>query len=83
MSGEAGIGKSALWEVGVDLARSEGFQVLYARASEGEAQLSFAGLADLLEGVDSAGLAELPVLSGRRSRWRLGGRSRALRRRTP
>ena len=61
LCGEAGIGKSALWEVGVELARSEGFDTLCARASEAEAQLSFAGLADLLEPVDSVVLAELPT----------------------
>jgi hypothetical protein len=59
--GKAGIGKSALWEVGVELARSGGFEILWARASEAEAQLSFAGLADLLEAVDPARLAGLPA----------------------
>jgi DNA-binding CsgD family transcriptional regulator len=63
--GEAGVGKSALWEVGVELARSEGFEVLCARASEAEAQLSFAGLADLLEGVDLAQLTGLPAAQRR------------------
>jgi DNA-binding CsgD family transcriptional regulator len=61
LCGEAGIGKSALWEVGVQLARCEGFETWCARASEAEAQLSFAGLADLLEGVDTARLAGLPA----------------------
>jgi DNA-binding CsgD family transcriptional regulator len=61
LCGEAGIGKSALWEVGVELARSGGFETWCARASEAEAQLSFAGLADLLEGVDSELLAGLPA----------------------
>ena len=61
LCGEAGVGKSVLWEVGVELARSEGFETLCARASEAEAQLSFAGLADLLDGVDSTRLAELPA----------------------
>jgi DNA-binding CsgD family transcriptional regulator len=61
LCGEAGIGKSALWEAGVELARSEGGEVLCARANEAEAQLSFAGLADLLEGVDTARLAGLPA----------------------
>jgi DNA-binding CsgD family transcriptional regulator len=50
-----------LWEVGVELARSEGFETLCARASEAEAQLSFAGLADLLEAVDWGLLAGLPA----------------------
>jgi DNA-binding NarL/FixJ family response regulator len=61
LSGEAGSGKSALWEVGVELARSEGFDTLCARANEAEAQLSFAGLADLLQGVDLTRLVGLPA----------------------
>jgi len=61
LCGEPGIGKSTLWEAGVDLARSRGFVTLCARASEAEAQLSFAGLADLLEAVDPDLLGELPA----------------------
>jgi DNA-binding CsgD family transcriptional regulator len=61
LCGEAGIGKSTLWEAGVELARSRGFLTLCARASEAEAQLPFAGLADLLETVDTEVLGELPA----------------------
>src|SRR5262249_42604652 len=61
LSGEPGIGKSTLWEEGVDLARSRGFATLCARASEAETQLSFAGLADLVEAIDSTVWAELPA----------------------
>jgi DNA-binding CsgD family transcriptional regulator len=61
LCGEPGIGKSTLWGAGVDVARSRGFVTLCARASEAEAQLSFAGLADLLETVDQDLLAELPA----------------------
>jgi hypothetical protein len=60
LSGEPGIGKSTLWEAGLELARAGGFAALSARASEAEAQLSYAGLADLLEGIDSGVLSELP-----------------------
>jgi DNA-binding CsgD family transcriptional regulator len=59
--GEAGIGKSVLWEAGVEVARVRGFVILCARASEAEAQLLFAGLSDLLETVDSAVWADLPA----------------------
>jgi DNA-binding CsgD family transcriptional regulator len=59
--GEAGIGKSVVWEAGVGLARSGGCVVLCTRASEAEAQLSFAGLGDLLQEVDAGVLGELPV----------------------
>ena len=59
--GEPGIGKSTLWEAGTGLARSRGFAVWSARASQAAAQLSFAGLADLLEGAGGGVLAGLPV----------------------
>src|SRR6516164_8419492 len=59
--GEPGIGKSTLWEAGADLARSRGFAAWCARASEAEAQLSFAGLADLVEAAGAGVLAGLPV----------------------
>jgi DNA-binding NarL/FixJ family response regulator len=58
--GEPGIGKSTLWEAGAGLARSRGFAAWCARASEAEAQLSFAGLADLVEGAGPGVLAGLP-----------------------
>src|SRR5215831_11599339 len=61
LSGEPGIGKSTLWEAAVELGRSRGFATLPARASEAEAQLTFAGVADLLEAVDPAMLSELPA----------------------
>jgi DNA-binding CsgD family transcriptional regulator len=61
LCGEPGIGKSTLWEAGVEVARSRGFVTLCARASEAEAQLSFAGLADVLESVNQDLLAELPA----------------------
>ena len=48
LSGEAGIGKSALWQAGLDRARARGARVLAHRAVEAEAVLSFAGISDLL-----------------------------------
>ena len=50
--GAPGIGKSTLWEAGIDRAREAGFRVLVARPSEPELQMSFAALADLLVDVD-------------------------------
>jgi DNA-binding CsgD family transcriptional regulator/DNA polymerase III delta prime subunit len=47
-SGEPGIGKTMLWEAGVDEARSRFGRVLAHRSVEAEAMLSFAGLSDLL-----------------------------------
>jgi DNA-binding CsgD family transcriptional regulator len=58
--GEPGIGKSTVWEAGVDVARSRGFAVWSTRASEAEAQLSYAGLADLLEAAGPGVLGGLP-----------------------
>jgi DNA-binding NarL/FixJ family response regulator len=61
LCGEPGIGKTTVWEAGVELARTHGFAVLCARASEAEARLSFAGLADLLEAIDPGVLTGLPA----------------------
>src|SRR5262245_891854 len=48
VSGEAGIGKTILWEAGVEAARDRFGRVLACRGAEAEASLSFAGLSDLL-----------------------------------
>src|SRR5262245_35590102 len=48
LSGEAGIGKTVLWETGVADARSRFGSVLSCRGVEAEASLSFAGLSELL-----------------------------------
>ena len=58
--GEPGIGKSTVWEAVTGLARSRGFAAWCARPGEAEAQLSFAGLADLLEAAGPGVLAGLP-----------------------
>jgi DNA-binding CsgD family transcriptional regulator len=59
LTGAAGIGKTTLWEAGVAIARERGWNVLLSRASEAEVELSFAGLADLLDGVAGELIAEL------------------------
>ena len=48
LSGEAGIGKTILWEVGVREADGDYAYVLTCRGVEAEASLSFAGLSELL-----------------------------------
>ena len=48
LSGEAGIGKTVLWEAGVDEARGRFDSILTCRGVEAEASLSFAGLSELL-----------------------------------
>ena len=48
LSGEAGIGKTILWDTGVGEAGRRIGRVLVGRGSEAEASLSFAGLSELL-----------------------------------
>ena len=60
LSGEAGIGKTTLWEAGVELARERGLRTLIARPSGTEARLSFAALIDVFEDVDARELVGLP-----------------------
>jgi len=61
LAGGPGIGKTTLWEAGLDAARARGMHVLAARGSGAEAQLSFAALTDLLEEVDEDVFAQLPA----------------------
>ena len=58
--GEPGIGKTTLWQAGVEHARAQGARVLIARPTESEARLAFAGLADLLADVPDELFARLP-----------------------
>jgi DNA-binding CsgD family transcriptional regulator len=64
--GEAGIGKTTLWEAALEAARARGVRVLAARSPVGgEAQLEFSGLIDLSEGIDEAELASVPAVQCR------------------
>ena len=58
--GGPGIGKTTIWEAGLEMGLGRGLRVLRARPSDAEAQLSFAALTDLFHGVETATLAELP-----------------------
>ena len=49
LTGEAGIGKTTLWEAGIEAGREGSFRVLVARPAEPEAKLSLAALGDLLD----------------------------------
>jgi DNA-binding CsgD family transcriptional regulator len=51
LEGEAGIGKSTLWEAGVEHAHAQGLTVLSSRPTKAERALGHVGLGDLLEGV--------------------------------
>ena len=57
-TGGPGIGKTALWERVLSLAGAHGIRVLAARPSGTEAELSFAALFDLLEGIDIGTVGE-------------------------
>ena len=61
LSGEPGVGKTTLWEAGIEAARERGTRVLHARAAEAETKLSFAALSDLLQPVGVKTLGRLPA----------------------
>ena len=65
LSGEAGIGKTELWEAGLERARARGTRVLAHRAVEAEAVLSFTGIAELLGPVAADTLPRLGALRRR------------------
>jgi DNA-binding CsgD family transcriptional regulator len=60
LDGEAGIGKTTLWDDTVELARSRDVRVLATRPAELDTELSFSALTDLLEPVLSEAEADLP-----------------------
>jgi DNA-binding CsgD family transcriptional regulator len=63
--GDAGIGKTSLWEAGLAVARQSGCAVLEARGNQAEATLPFAALRDLLERIDPDVLIGLPAPQSR------------------
>src|SRR5262249_60835051 len=60
VDGEAGIGKTTVWQAGLRQAAARGFVVLSCRPTGSEAGYSFAALGDLLEGVLADTLWQLP-----------------------
>jgi DNA-binding CsgD family transcriptional regulator len=60
LRGEAGIGKTSLWSVGLDAAHMRGYRVLVARPCEAEARFSYGGVADLLGASTDEILPALP-----------------------
>ena len=52
LEGEAGIGKSTLWQAGVEHARAQGVIVLSSRPAEAERDVAYVGLGDLFETID-------------------------------
>lgn len=61
LAGEAGIGKTTLWNEGVAAGRKRSYRVLSCRPTGAETQLSFAALADLLSDVIGEVLPDLPA----------------------
>jgi DNA-binding CsgD family transcriptional regulator len=60
LEGEAGMGKTTLFDSCIERAREQGLRVLVARPAESENDLSFAGLGDLLTGQLDHVFASLP-----------------------
>src|SRR5262245_5229778 len=60
LEGDAGMGKTTLWNAGIEHAETQGVLVLRARPCESETALSFAGVGDLLDPVLDAALEPLP-----------------------
>jgi len=65
LEGEAGVGKTTLWEAGVADARAGELGVLVARPAESETTLSFSGVGDLLEPVLDEALEPLSTAQRR------------------
>jgi hypothetical protein len=60
IEGEPGIGKTTLWLETIERAKADGFRVMAARPVDAESVLAYTSLADMLDGIDTAILAELP-----------------------
>lgn len=59
IEGEAGIGKTSVWEEGVRRAKERSYRVLRCRPAEAETELAYAALGDLLSAVADEELGEL------------------------
>ena len=60
LTGEAGIGKTALWEWSVGAMAAHGYHVLQSRASAAEARYPWVAMTDLMRSVPETLLAALP-----------------------
>lgn len=61
LDGEAGIGKTTLWQHGLAAAGGAGYQIIATQATASESELGFAVLADLLQERAPRLLRELPL----------------------
>ena len=60
LHGEAGIGKTVLWNEALEIAGVRGYRVVSTRPTEAEAKLPFVGLSDLLGDLVDAATERLP-----------------------
>jgi predicted ATPase len=60
LEGEAGVGKTTLWQAGVQRAIDHSSIVLTSRPSQAERELPFSALGDLLDRIDEQVLGRLP-----------------------
>jgi DNA-binding CsgD family transcriptional regulator len=60
LQGEAGIGKTSIWHAAIAELDAGGVRLLSTRPAEAESQLSYAGLADILDPVLDEALTTLP-----------------------
>jgi DNA-binding CsgD family transcriptional regulator len=60
LEGEAGIGKTVLWRIGIEAADRQGYAVLRARPATAETSLTLVGLHDLLDEVSGQFRQRLP-----------------------
>jgi DNA-binding CsgD family transcriptional regulator len=65
LEGDAGIGKSALWQEGNRLARERGFRVLTSRSAHSETQIAFATIGDLFASAVEDTLSQLTQVQRR------------------
>ncbi|MGH3063536.1 MAG: AAA family ATPase [Gaiellaceae bacterium] len=65
LEGDAGIGKTALWQEGIRLAREGGLRTLTARAAPSETQIAFAIVGDLFAPVVEQSLPQLTAVQRR------------------
>ncbi len=65
LQGEAGIGKTSIWDEGVHLAEKAGCVVLTARAAQAEASLAFTAVGDLFSPVLEVTLGAIPAVQRR------------------
>ena len=60
LEGNAGIGKTAIWTAAVAAAQLSSVAVRTCRCTESDAEWAFSGLGDLLDGVSSDSIGDLP-----------------------